>query len=230
MKNQASNSDSKNVLIVMAKRPSPGYTKTRLSPPLSIEQAARLYECFLQDTLALMRRVTEADPAIAYIPAGDRLYFEALAPDFQLLVQVGANLGERLDSVSQGFLDLGYQRVVLINSDGPTLPINYLHSAFKTLLADRDIVIGPSDDGGYYLIGMKKPIPRLLRSVQMSTPDVLADTLKLAAEVALDVHLLPSWYDVDDAETFQRLLTELKTIPERTAAFTRAYLSQQGYL
>ena len=188
-----------NALLTVAKRPAPGRTKTRLTPPLTPDQASALYECFLRDTLDLMRRVPDVRPAIAYLPAEERAYFEALAPDFDLRLQEGQDLGERLDHALTGALDAGFQRAVIMNSDGPTLPLACLTGAFDALANGADVVLGPADDGGYYLIGLRRPAPRLLRAVRMSTPDVLADTLAIAAQERLRVELLPVWYDVDDA-------------------------------
>ena len=213
-----------NALLVVAKRPAPGRTKTRLTPPLSPEQAAALYECFLRDTLDLVRRLPDVAPAIAYLPAEERAYFEALAPDFELVLQEGTDLGERLDSALTRLLAAGYQHVAIMNSDGPTLPLACLTGAFDALAGGADVVLGPCDDGGYYLIGLKQPAPRLLREVRMSTPDVLADTLAIAAEEGLTVELLPTWYDVDDAESLERLMKDLATAPPEVARHTRALL------
>ena len=216
-----------NALLVVAKRPAPGRTKTRLTPPLSPEQAAALYECFLLDTLDLVRRLPGVTPAIAYLPAEERAYFEALAPDFELVLQEGADLGERLDSALTRLLVAGYQHVAIMNSDGPTLPLACLTGAFDALAGGADVVLGPCDDGGYYLIGLKQPAPRLLREVRMSTPDVLADTLAIAAEEGLTVELLPTWYDVDDAESLERLKAELTDAPAHVAPRYQAFLSKR---
>lgn len=211
-------------LLVVAKRPAPGHTKTRLTPPLTPEQAAALYECFLRDTLDLIRQVPDVQPAIAYLPAEARSYFATLAPDFELVVQEGESLGERLDNALIGCLNAGYGRVVIMNSDGPTLPASCLAAAFDSLHNSADVVLGPSDDGGYYLIGLRRPAPRLLREVRMSTPDVLADTLRIAGEEGLRVELLPPWYDVDDEASLARLRFELATAPPEVARHTRAFL------
>ncbi len=217
-----------NALLVVAKRPAPGRTKTRLTPPLSPEQAAALYECFLRDTLDLVRRLSDVAPAIAYLPAEEQAYFEALAPDFELLLQEGDDLGERLDNALTRLLVTGYQHVAIMNSDGPTLPLACMTGAFDALAGGSDVVLGPCDDGGYYLIGLKQPAPRLLREVRMSTPDVLADTLAIAAEDGLTVELLPTWYDVDDAESLERLKAELAGAPAHVAPHTQAFLDN-GY-
>jgi rSAM/selenodomain-associated transferase 1 len=222
-----------NALLVVAKRPAPGHTKTRLSPPLSPQQAADLYECFLKDTLAIMRRVPDVQPVIAYLPRGEEDYFTGLAPDFDLLPQQGSDLGSRLDNALTHYLELGYSGVAVMDSDGPTLPPRCLELAFERL-ETADVVLGPCDDGGYYLIGLKKPAPRLLREVRMSTPRVAADTLALAQEMGLRVALLPAWYDVDDARSLRRLLSELEQGPPDLAPHTRrlvdAWTALQGKL
>jgi uncharacterized protein len=214
-----------NALLVVAKRPAPGRTKTRLTPPLTPEQAAMLYECFLQDTLAIMRQVPDVQPVIAYLPAAEDGYFRQLAPDFELILQEGDDLGARLDNALTHYLGQGYARVAIMNSDGPTLPPTCLAAAFAALDGDADVVLGPCDDGGYYLIGLKRPAPRLLREVRMSTPDVTADTLALAAEEGLTVVLLPTWYDVDDAASLHHLAREIAAAPAHVALHTRALLA-----
>jgi rSAM/selenodomain-associated transferase 1 len=211
-----------NALLVVAKRPAPGRTKTRLTPPLSPQQACALYECFLKDTLDLMRKIPSVQPVIAYLPAQEKAYFNNLAPDFELLEQAGSDLGSRLDHALTQYLTRGYGKVVIMNSDGPTLPSRYLEMAFETLEEDVDVVLGPCDDGGYYLIGLKQPAPRLLWDVPMSTTHVTSDTLALAAEMGLQTTLLPCWYDVDDLDSLARLIKELDESPASLAPHTRA--------
>jgi len=113
---------------------------------------------------------------------------------------------------------------VVIDSDSPTLPAEYLGMAFAALDGVADVVLGPCDDGGYYLIGLKRPQPRLLREVQMSTPFVVRDTLALASELGLRVALLPQWYDVDTVAELNRLRVELRETPTQVARHTRAFL------
>lgn len=213
-----------NVLITVAKRPAPGQTKTRLVPPLSPEQAAALYEALLRDTLDLMRTVTDVQRVIAYLPHEARDYFAELAPDFELIPQVGADLGARLDALVQHYLARGAERVVIMNSDGPTLPVENVRQAFARLIAPDDLVLGPSDDGGYYLIGLRQPAPRVLREVRMSTPHVLSDTLHLAHAENRRVQLLSPWYDVDDQRSLARLRAELQT--SAVAPHTRSVLER----
>jgi rSAM/selenodomain-associated transferase 1 len=217
-----------NALLVVAKRPAPGQTKTRLSPPLTPDEAAMLYDCFLRDTVEIMRRVPQVQPVIAYLPYEERAFFADLAPDFELIPQTGQDLGERLDHALKTYLEQGYRHVAIMNSDGPTLPPTYIQEAFTALAEGCDVVLGPSDDGGYYLIGIRHPAHRLLREVQMSTPTVLAETLALAREEGLRVHLLPSWYDVDDVATLARLVTELQFAAPDVAPHTRRLRAQKG--
>ena len=215
---------NKKALLVMAKRPFPGQTKTRMIPALTPQEAAELYACFLQDVLALARSVPDVAPFIAYSPADDetRAYFQELAPDFGLVPQIGVDLGARLDGVLTHCLQNGYEQVAAMNSDSPTLPAAYLAQAFARLDDPAvDVALGPCEDGGYYLIGWKQALrhgsvhalSRLVREVQMSTGHVLQDTLTIAEEENLRVALLPAWYDVDELPQLHRLQAELQETP-----------------
>ena len=219
------NSASRHALLVIAKRPAPGQTKTRLSPPLLPEQAADLYDCFLRDTLDIARAVPGVSRWVHYAPDTAAGYFQQLAPDFGLRPQVGVSLGPRLDQVLTACLAEGFERAVIMDSDSPTLPPARVAGAFAALEA-ADVVLGPCDDGGYYLIGLKQPQPRLLREVQMSTPHVLRDTLALAEQAGLRVELLAPWYDVDTAPELERLRADLAAHPDGAAPQTRAFLSR----
>ena len=218
--------DHPNALIVVAKRPAPGRTKTRLSPPLTPEQAGQLYECFLIDTLEQMRQVQNTQKVIAYFDEPE--YFQRLAPDFQLIQQEGVDLGDRLDHALNAYLSRGYQKAVIMDSDSPTLPSLYLSQAFALLEEGAQVCLGPCEDGGYYLIGIKQPAPRLLREVRMSTATVAADTIALAKEEGLRVGLLPTWYDVDDAASLIRLIKEIETFNPQSASQTRLFLEENG--
>lgn len=214
-----------NALIVVAKRPQAGQTKTRLTPPLAPEDAAELYEKFLIDTLELIRQTRNVTPIIAYLPTGEETYFKSLAPDFQLLPQCGQGLGERLDNALTHCLQNGFDKAVIIDSDSPTLPADYLTQAF-TQLDTADVVLGPCDDGGYYLIGLKRPAPRLLREVTLSTTTVTQDTISLAHQAGLSVALLPTWYDVDTVAELARLNQELLTLDPDLARYTRQFINK----
>lgn len=216
-------------LLVVAKQPAPGQTKTRLCPPLTSFQAAELYECFLRDTLDAMREVPGVEPVIGYLPDDAQDYFHQLAPDMSLIRQRGSSLGERLDDLLKQAITGGSQKAVVMDSDSPTLPADYLSMAFEQL-TETDVVLGPTTDGGYYLIGVKQPQPRLLRQVQMSTSHVLADTLALAKASSLSVSLLPTWYDVDTIADLRRLEGEIAEMSANgRAAATSRWLAHSGW-
>jgi uncharacterized protein len=219
----------RNSLLVVAKQPLPGQTKTRLCPPLSYAQAADLYECFLRDTLQVMRQVHDVHCVISFLPESAKDYFQNLAPDMELTCQHGNSLGERLDHLLTEALLSGSQRAVVMDSDSPTLPAEYISHAFDQL-SEADVVIGPTRDGGYYLIGMKQPQSHLLRDVQMSTPRVLADTLDLAKSTGLAVSFLPTWYDVDTIDDLYQLDEEISRLSKNGgAAATRDWLAQTDW-
>ena len=148
--------------------------------------------------------------------------------DFELIPQDGPDLGSRLDHALTDYLSQGYERVVIMDSDSPTLPSVYLSQAFTALSDGADVTIGPCDDGGYYLIGIKQPRPRLLREVQMSMPTVAADTIALAEEEGLSVSLLPTWYDIDDEASLLRLMKEVEMLGSKVAVHTRQFLEQDS--
>ncbi len=216
-------------LLVVAKKPTPGQTKTRLCPPLTPAQAATLYDCFLRDTLDVMRRVSGVRRVIGYLPEDAEAYFRQLAPDMELTCQQGASLGERLDHLLAQALLGGSSRAVVMDSDSPNLPAGYLRQAFERLTG-ADIVLGPTRDGGYYLVGMKQPQPQLLRQVQMSTPHVLADTLRLAEARGLTASLLPAWYDVDTIADLVQLDGEIAgSGADGVASATRLWLDKTDW-
>lgn len=206
-------------VVVMAKRPDPGTTKTRLHEVLTPAEAAELYECFLLDVLDLVRSVPAVDVVIAAHPPGSESYFTAIAPDAAVVVQVGDDLGQRLDNVLCRCLDDGYDRVAAIGSDSPNLPASRIDRAFE-LLDDPavDLVLGPADDGGYYLIAVTRRPGPVVTGVTMSTATVLDDTLRAAADRGLAVGLLDRWYDVDGADDLERLRADL----DATAADDRS--------
>ena len=216
-------------LLVVAKQPAPGQTKTRLCPPLTPIQAATLYDCFLHDTLDTMRKVPDVQCVIGFLPEDAQDYFNQLAPDMGLVCQRGLSLGERLDNLLTEALKNGSRRAVVMDSDSPTLPAAYLSQAFERL-TNADVVLGPTRDGGYYLIGLKQPQPHLLRQVQMSTPNVLSDTLKLAEATGLTVSLLPSWYDVDTIADLHQLDREITGMnANNSAPATRRWLAETNW-
>jgi glycosyltransferase A (GT-A) superfamily protein (DUF2064 family) len=233
-------------LIVFAREPVAGRSKTRLCPPLDGATAAAMYECFLRDTIAIAQQVRDARLTIAYTPESDGSYFARLALGVDARPQVGVSLGERMDNAFADVFDqrstpndadpataanasiplvLASQRsVVLIGSDIPHMPLDHLHEAFARLDSGADLVLGPAEDGGYYLIGLRTRQTRLLREVPMSTPTVLADTLALADELSLRAERLPICYDIDTATDLARLAYDLQSAPTSVAPNTRRFL------
>lgn len=211
----------------MAKQPAPGSTKTRLVPRLTPESAADLYECFLLDALDLARSIAGVTPLVAVSPPESADYFRRIAPDLDQVPEIGSSLGERLDYVLTQCLSAGFDQVVAISSDSPTLPSRHVEEAFVRLGDETvDMVLGPTDDGGYYLIGWKRAYPHLVRDVTMSTPHVLRDTLDLAAASDVRVSLLASWYDVDEPPDLDRVETDLGALLEG-GRHTRRFLEKR---
>jgi uncharacterized protein len=217
----------------MAKAPRPGKVKTRLSPPLTPEQAAALNVCFIRDTADNLQQVTQASNShgvIAYTPVGDEDAFDSLLPpSFQLIAQRGDGFGERLFYTCEDLFACGFSGVCLIDSDSPTMPQAALLHAVALLERPGDrVVLGGSDDGGYYLIGLKRVHPQLFERIDWSTERVLGQTLERAKEIGLKAELLQTWYDVDDAATLERLRRELLAVHGEGAGFdachSREYL------
>ena len=206
---------------MMIKAPRPGASKTRLSPPLTPEEAAALSACFLRDTTANIAHVVRAHapggggaPAAgvaAYTPTGMEAAFDGLLPDgFTMVAQREEGFGGRLVGAVEDLLAVGYGSVCLIDSDSPTLPAAALAAAVEALAQPGDrLVLGPSEDGGYYLIGVKAAHHRLFEDITWSTEHVTPQTLERAAELGLEVVQLPTWYDVDDRATLRSLCEEL---------------------
>lgn len=200
-------------LAVMTKAPRAGQVKTRLVPPLSPEEAAQLNVCFLRDTGAAIAKAggTTARGVGVYTPIGaEAAYSDILPTDFELLPQRGDGFGERLAFATEDLFQCGFGSVCLIDSDSPTVPADVYAQAVEALSEPGDrVVLGPSDDGGYYLIGLKKCRRELFERIDWSTERVLEQTKQRARELNLEVSLLPTGYDVDDPATLRRLCNEL---------------------
>ncbi|HIC90401.1 MAG TPA: glycosyltransferase, partial [Anaerolineae bacterium] len=143
----------KEALVIMAKAPLPGQVKTRLCPPLSPEEAGRLCRCFLQDIVRLVLQLADVDFHLAYHPPwAEPILRPLIPPSFQLWPQEGEGLAERMLHACDQLFCQGYSRIVIIGTDSPTLPLSYLQEAFAWLRQPEvDVVLGPSEDGGYYL-------------------------------------------------------------------------------
>lgn len=201
-------------LAVMAKAPRPGRVKTRLSPPLTGEQAAAINICFLRDTTENIAAVSVSGASagiVSYTPVGDEALFDNLLPrGFALIPQRGDSFGERLMATAEDILACGYGSVCLIDSDSPTVPAVAFEQAVAALQQEGDrVVLGPSDDGGYYLIGLKRAHSGLFTDITWSTASVFSETVSAAKTAGIEVVLLPLWYDIDDHKTLELLKAEL---------------------
>ena len=202
-------------IAVMAKAPRIGEAKTRLVPPLSAAEAAGLSACFIRDAaenIATAAQQAAIDGYVAYWPPDAAAEFAPLlAEGTRLLPSRHIGLGASLYDAAEDLLAAGYGSVCLVNSDSPTLPSAVLIDAARALsLADDRLVLGPAEDGGYYLIGLKRAHARLFADIAWSTPLVFAQTVERAREIGLEPHMLPMWYDVDDVESLRRLNAELR--------------------
>ena len=224
-------------LAVMAKAPRAGKVKTRLAPPLTLTQSAELNICFLQDTTENLVAVCQTALAVglvSYTPVGDEELFEGLLPEsFALIAQRGDGFGERLLAATADILACGFGAVCLIDSDSPTVPSLAFEQAVGELTRPGDrIVLGGSDDGGYYLIGLKKAHAQAFAGITWSTSSVYAETKAAVLAAEIELVELPLWYDVDDGATLAILSDELlhdtppafATLQGYAAPHSRAYL------
>ena len=196
------NTEANTCLIVFAKNPIPNQVKTRLLPKISPEQAASLYRAFLTDWCETLAELSNIDLIVAYTPPGSQPDLQALiGEDVTYIPQTGTNLGTRLTSATLWASENGYGKILIVGSDSPTLPLEYIWQAVVGL-GSRDIVIGPSVDGGYYLIGfsvenLNEIVPTIFEGIAWSTPQVLQQTVERIHTMDATLKLLPPWYDVD---------------------------------
>ena len=220
----------------MAKAPRRGEVKTRLVPPLTQSDAALLGGCFIQDiagNILAAARDAPIEGYVAYSPPGSEDLFRALLPEgIGLLPPRRIGLGHSLLDAAEDLLAAGYGSACLVNADSPTLPTGVLVEAVRALAPPGDrLVLGPAEDGGYYLIGLKQAHRRLFEEISWSTERVFRQTLDRAREIGLDTVTLQSWYDVDDVLSLRRLALELGAgrpagyAAPHTAAFLRRLAS-----
>ncbi|HUM15156.1 MAG TPA: TIGR04282 family arsenosugar biosynthesis glycosyltransferase [Candidatus Nitrosotalea sp.] len=215
-------------LAVMAKAPRVGAVKTRLCPPLRAVEAAELARCFLLDSVERVAAVVGVRPIMAYAPVEARGEFEAVAPGFALIAQRGRDLGERQERLIEDILGLGHQAALVIGTDSPTLPPESIDEAVGLVMAPGvDLVLGPTEDGGYYLIGLRAPCPALFEGVPWSTPTVLSLTLKRARHLGMRAVCLPTWYDVDTGADLERLEAALSVAGGPRPRHTREFLARR---
>ena len=234
-------------LALMTKAPRAGNVKTRLVPPLTNEEAAQLNRCFLQDTGAAIsvccRGLTRSNSGpiargiAVYTPVGaESDYADILPADFSLLPQRGENFGERLYFAAEDLFKCGFDSVCLIDSDSPTIPAENFVKAMELLSLPGDhIVLGPCDDGGYYLIGLKQLHPGVFEQIDWSTERVLEQTIRRATQIGVGVHELPRGLDVDDHAALRRLCSELlgknarDNVAPQTQQFLRELIARDGW-
>jgi rSAM/selenodomain-associated transferase 1 len=219
---------------IMCKAPLPGRTKTRLAAAIGAESAAALSACFLRDVAATIETIPDnlaRKGYGVYAPAGAEAELRRILPQsFDLLLQADAEFGNVLYGAARDLLAAGHDCVMLVNSDGPTLPTSFYLEAIGVLRRPGDrMVMGPTVDGGYYLIGLKAAHRPLFTDIPWGTEWVARLTIERAAEIGLEVVLLPEWYDVDDGESLDCLRQELGGQSPRfrggaPAEATRAFL------
>ena len=197
-------------IAVMAKQPEPGNVKTRLCPPLTPGQAADLYEAFFLDTVSLISGIKHTDVFVAYDPDTALNFFSRILPaTVKCLPQGRGDLGNRLSGVSSIMFSCGYKKVIMLASDAPHLQQDYIRMAF-TRLDDTDVILGPCDDGGYYLIGLRFPAPEVFEGIPWSTSRVLNLTIQCARDAGMTCELLPSCYDIDTWQDVERLMHDIQ--------------------
>ncbi len=207
----------------MAKAPVPGVTKTRLSPPLSREESAQLAGAFLRDTVLQALMTPGADVQVV-LANGDQLNVvrKLLPSSVAIDAQPRPGLAQGMQYAIETAIAAGAQRVVVIGADTPTIPVRYLADAFETLEnGTADVVLGPSEDGGYYLLGVTRPVPAMFEGIDWGSEKVYRQTLRQAKLAGLTVSELPVWYDIDDLAQLQRLADDLSLDGRLGAQTTR---------
>jgi rSAM/selenodomain-associated transferase 1 len=203
-------------LGMMARAPVPGRCKTRLAATLGDEAAAKLYAAMIADSFDRYSRAGASRNVVVAAPEHDgvRLLAALCPPGWEVVPQVGTGLGERLANAFRT-LKIDGAAVVLVGSDSPTLPVEPLAAAFRGFSGAGRVLLGPTDDGGYYLIGLSSLELEILRDVPWSTARVMRVTLARCAALSLTTDVLPTWYDVDEGRDLERLCAELSTSPGR---------------
>jgi uncharacterized protein len=201
-------------LVIMAKAPRPGMVKTRLAQNFPDSAILELYRCLLDDTMALAKSLSDADVVIMCPPSDVEDLSSAAGNGVRIVAQMGDGLAAGLTSVFVIFAAAGGRRIIAFNSDSPHLPASVLECAFEALLA-FDVVVGPTHDGGYYLIGAKAPHPALFEGDGMGTGSALDALLARARAMQLSVGFTDRFYDIDVAADLMRLAAELRLAPAR---------------
>jgi rSAM/selenodomain-associated transferase 1 len=198
-----------NAIVIIAKEPKSGSVKTRLTPPLDSQTASKIYHNLLLDRIEQVESLKEADHFVAYFPKSSLHFFENIIPSsFLLLPQKGKDLGERLSNIFNDLFEDGYERILILDSDSPNLPSKNISKGLE-MLKNADLVLGPCEDGGYYLVGLSSNMPQIFQGIPWSTSEVTELTVKKAKAMDKKISILEKWYDVDTIEDLKRLRTEL---------------------
>jgi uncharacterized protein len=199
-------------LVIFAKAPIPGQVKTRLCPPLTADEAATLHGSFVLDTLertkaAVGKLKLPFDRYLACSPSTTAVFFKIMEErqGVKLIDQVGDDLGARMKQVFETMFTRGYQHVLIVGTDVPSLPLEHYQQALA-LLDKHDLVLGPAHDGGYYLIGLNKPMPALFENIPWSTDRVLSLTREKADGLGVSPALLSAWRDIDTIDDLKALI------------------------
>ena len=211
-------------LIIMAKAARAGHVKTRLAASLPAEAVVDLYKCMIEDTLELARSVS-TDALAIVCPGSEVADLTSWLPAIEIVAQQGEGLAAGLISTFRIFIDRGYRRVVAIDGDSPQIPPETFDKAFR-LLDEADVVVGPTADGGYYLVGCTTVQAELFDTYRMGTGSALDSLITTAQGLGLQVALTETHYDVDEAEDLARLAEELRSFPHR-APRTAAWLARR---
>lgn len=198
-------------LIIFAKAPVEGYVKTRLCPPLTPDEAASLHGSLVLDLLEKCKSLQACDRILAGAPTPEHPFFGAMKARFNIPIwgQVGPDLGSRMAHAFKLALGSPYQSVIIIGTDIPGITVSLISTALKNL-QNHDIVVGPTVDGGYYLIGLRSPVPELFEQIPWSTDQVLSLTKEKAQSLRLSVKVLPMLRDLDTMEDLQDFIKESK--------------------
>ncbi len=218
---------TRGTLVIMAKAPRPGTVKTRLIRDLPVDQVTDFYRCLLDDTIALAQSLDGIEITLMCPEPDAEELARATRNIVPVVPQTGIGLEAGLDSVFRHFSPNGRRPVVAFNSDTPHLPASILDNAFRAL-ADHDVVLGPTHDGGYYLVGATASHPGLFAKDAMGTTNALDSVLAHAKAMKLSVHFTDRFYDIDEAADLHRLADELQQNPSRaprTAAWLRIWNS-----
>jgi len=216
-----------NALAVMAKPPVAGSVKTRLVPPLTHEQAAKLYRALLLDQL---EHLTALDSAALYVAAepveGDEMLASLVPARYTCFPQRGADLGERTSEVCAELWRRGHRNVILIGSDLPPVPLDLLRDGFATLESGKRVILGPTHDGGYYLVGLNQPVPEIFSGMTWSHDGVLTETIRRLSCGDIAFRLVRESFDIDRVEDLERLRCVDEPSMRRAMKKTLAYLDE----